>query len=175
MKRLASLAVSLIILAVIYWKIDFRGFIQVFRNSNVWWIIISLGMVVPITLLTAWRLQQLMPHRASLGFGEANRLILVANMLNMVLPSKMGDIAKAYFIKERGYLDGQLSLSVVVFEKVCDMFSLFLWCVFGLILYPKNNWLFWALTVGVVFGLGFGFLLISSRKFARIFFVCGNT
>ena len=174
MKRLISLAVSLLILAIIYSKIDFSGLIKVFQNCNGWWMIISLGMVVPLTLITSWRLQQLMPSGARLGFGEANRLILAASVLNMVLPSKMGDIAKAYFMKQRGHLDGSLSLSLVVFEKACDMLSLLLWCAFGLILYPSKNWLFWTMTVSVAVGLIAGVLLLSSRKFAKVFFLVGK-
>ncbi|CBN55445.1 MULTISPECIES: lysylphosphatidylglycerol synthase transmembrane domain-containing protein [Kamptonema] len=170
MKRLISLIVSLLILAVIYWKIDFAGLIQVFRNCDRWWMAISLSMVVPLTMLTAWRLQQLMPVGGKLGFGEANRLILAASVLNMVLPSKMGDIAKAYFMKQRGHLDGSLSLSLVVFEKACDMLSLLLWCVFGLILYPQKDWLFWVMTAAVSLGLITGIMLLGSRKFAQIFF-----
>ena len=171
MKRLISLAVSLLILIVIYWKIDFSSLIKVFQNCNVWWMTISLGMVVPLTLITAWRLQQLMPSGAKLRFGEANRLILAASVLNMVLPSKMGDIAKAYFMQQRGHLDGSLSLSLVVFEKACDMLSLLLWCVFGLMLYPSKNWLFWTMTTVVTSGLVIGILLLSSRKFADLFFI----
>lgn len=171
MKRLISIFVSLIILAVIYSKINFQGLVEVFQNCNPWWMAISLGMVVPLTLFTAWRLQQLMPKGSSLGFGEANRLILVASVLNMVLPSKMGDIAKAYFMKERGHLNGSLALSLVVFEKACDMLSLLLWCVFGLLLYPEKDWLFWLMTASVLSGLVIGILMLSSRKFAQIFFI----
>lgn len=171
MKRLISLVVSLIILVIIYWKIDFQGLIEVFKNCDRVWMVLSLGMVVPLTLFTAWRLQQLMPNRASLGFGEANRLILVASVLNMVLPSKMGDIAKAYFMKQRGHLEGSLSLSLVIFEKACDMLSLLLWCTFGLMLYPQKDWLFWVMTSSVACGLVLGILLLSSRKFAQFFFI----
>lgn len=171
MKRLISITISLIILAVIYTKIDFPGLIQVFRNCDRWWMAISLGMVVPLTLFTAWRLQQLMPTGSRLGFGEANRLILAASVLNMVLPSKMGDIAKAYFMKQRGHLDGTLSLSLVVFEKACDLLSLLLWCVFGLLLYPHKDALFWTMTGGVVLGLVIGVFLLASRKFAHLFFL----
>jgi glycosyltransferase 2 family protein len=170
MKRLISLAVSLIILGIIYWKIDFRGLGRIFQHCDGWWMALSLGMVVPLTLLTAWRLQQLMPPGGKLGFGEANRLILVASVLNMVLPSKMGDIAKAYFMRERGHLTGSLSLSLVLFEKTCDMLSLLLWCVFGLFLYPEKDALFWMMTGTVAFGLAFGLLLLGSRKFARLCF-----
>ena len=174
MKRLISIAVSLLILAIIYWKIDFYGLIKVFQNCNGWWMTISLSMVVPLTLITSWRLQQLMPSGARLGFGEANRLILAASVLNMVLPSKMGDIAKAYFMKQRGHLDGSLSLSLVVFEKACDMLSLLLWCAFGLMLYPSKNWLFWTMTVCIAVGLIVGVLLLSYRKFAKVFFLIGK-
>jgi len=174
MKRWISIAISLLILGVIYWKIDFRGLGRIFQNCNGWWMTISLGMVVPLTLLTAWRLQQLMPHGTRLHFGEANRLILAASVLNMVLPSKMGDIAKAYFMKEKGHLNGSLSLSLVLFEKACDMLSLLLWCVFGLILYPAKDSLFWVMTGSVAFGLAFGILLLGSRTFARLCFGLGQ-
>ena len=136
-------------------------------------------MVIPITLITAWRLQQLMPQvqgqRSSLSFGEANRLILVASTLNMVLPSKMGDIAKAYFMQERGHLSGSLSLSLVIFEKACDMLSLLLWCAFGLLLYPQKDWLFGLLTIVVSVGLFFGGALLASPSFAALFFDLGQT
>lgn len=174
MKRLLSILVSAIILAVIYWKIDFAGLIQVFRDCDRLWMAISLGMVVPITLITAWRLQQLMPAGGRLGFGEANKLILAASVLNMVLPSKMGDIAKAYFMRDRGHLSGSLALSMVVFEKACDMLSLLLWCVFGLLLYPRKDWLFGLMTASVAIGLVLGIALLSSPQFAKFFFTFGQ-
>lgn len=174
MKRLLSIVVSLIILTLIYWKIDFPSLIQVLQNCDRTWLIISLSMVVPLTLMTAWRLQQLMPARNQLSFGEANRLILAASVLNMVLPSKMGDIAKAYFMRERGHLSGSLALSLVVFEKTCDMLSLLLWCAFGLVLYPQKDWLFWLMTITVFLGLVLGLLLLSSHQVAQVAFGVGR-
>ena len=170
MKRFISIAVSVSILLIIYSKIDLQGLIRVFQNCHPWWMTISLGMVIPITMVTSWRLQQLMPKGSSLGFLEANRLILGASVLNMVLPSKMGDIAKAYFMKDRGHLSGSLSLSLVVFEKACDMLSLLLWCAFGLLLYSPKDGIFWTMTAAVTSGLIIGLLLLGSRQFAQFFF-----
>jgi uncharacterized protein (TIRG00374 family) len=217
MKRLVSILVSGVILLLIYWKIDFAGLIRVFRECDRLWMAISLGMVIPLTLLTAWRLQMLMPRlgvrgqglgvrfsesvfsktedsdlepisqsqtsnpqpfpnpqplvpNPSLRFWEANQLILAASSLNMVLPSKMGDLAKAYFMRDRGHLTGSLALSLVVFEKACDMLSLLLWCVFGLLLYPQKDWPFWVMTVSVLGGLVLGLLLVSWPHFAQFFF-----
>ncbi len=131
---------------------------------------VSLGMVVPLTMFTAWRLQMLMPRAGQLPFGEANRLILVASVLNLVLPSKMGDIAKAYFMKDRSGLSGSLALSLVVFEKSCDMLSLLLWCMFGLALFPRKDGVFWGLTAVVLGMLAAGCLLLGSKRFAGFFF-----
>ncbi len=170
LKRLISLVVSLGILALIYWKIDFDGLIAVFRDCHIAWMAVSLLMVVPITAASAWRLQVLSPPEAKLTSAEANRLILAASSLNMVLPSKMGDIAKAYFMRDRGGISGALAVSLVVFEKACDMLSLLLWCVFGLIFYQPKNWLFVLMTAVIFSGLILGSLLLASPRFAGLAF-----
>ncbi len=181
MKKLISLIVSLGILALIYWRLSRHGqldqLLHIFASCDRLWMVISLAMVVPLTLFTSRRLQQLMPRPGLLGFGEANRLILVASVLNLVLPSKMGDIAKAYFMRDRGHFEGSLALSLVVFEKACDMLSLLLWCVFGLVwcvadptIYPAKGALFWIMGAGVVGLLAAGLLLLGSEAFAQFFF-----
>ena len=178
MKRLISILISLLILGLIYTRIDLTELLKIFQNSDRFWMTISLGMVIPLTLLTAWRLQQLVPQEKSdrqnskriLSFGEANRLILVASVLNLILPSKMGDLAKAYFIKQRGHLTGSLALALVIFEKSCDMLSLLVWCCFGLILYPDHDILFWVMTAFVGLSLVIGILLVGFPPFAQIFF-----
>ncbi|MGB3536089.1 MAG: lysylphosphatidylglycerol synthase transmembrane domain-containing protein [Microcoleaceae cyanobacterium] len=170
MKRFVSIGVSVLILSIIYSKIDLQGLVEVLQNCDRNWMIISLAMVFPITMFTAWRLQQLIPKGTDLSFPEANRLILAASVLNMVLPSKMGDIAKAYFMKDRGHLSGSLALSLVVFEKACDLLSLLLWCTFGLLLYPQKDFIFWIMTAGIVIGLILGTLILASRPFADLFF-----
>jgi len=170
-KRLISIVISLGILIILYSQIDRVGLVEIFQNCDRQWMVISLGMVIPITMITAWRLQQLMPQGTSLRFTEANRLILAASVLNMILPSKMGDIVKAYFMQQRGHLKGSLSLSLVVFEKTCDLLSLLLWCVLGLIVYPEKDLLFWTMTIGVSLGLIAGVLLLGYRQLADSFFL----
>jgi glycosyltransferase 2 family protein len=174
MKRLVSITISLVILALIYWKIDFTKILPVFGAASVPWLLVSLGMVVPLTLATAWRLRQLMPRGMPLPFLEANRLILLASVLNMVLPSKMGDMAKAAFMAERGHLKGSMAVALVVFEKACDMASLLAWCAFGLFLYPHKDMLFWLMTSAVAAGFLLLALLIGSKGFARFFFDLGE-
>ena len=169
-RKFITIAISLLILCAIYYKIDIGRLGAVLSKAEPRNLFLSLAMVVPLTMLTAWRLQILAPARANIGFAEANRLILVASALNIVLPSKMGDIAKAYFMTKRSAMSGALSLSIVIVEKMSDTLSLLLWCAFGLTLYPQKDALFWMLTALVIFGLIAGVVLLGSRIVARFFF-----
>ncbi len=170
MKRLISIAVSLAILAVIYWRIDRGGLGAAFGASDLWWLAVALLALAPIAVVTAWRFTRLVPDSAHIGLGEAIRLTLAASSLNLVLPSKMGDLAKAWFIRERGHMPGSLAVALVVYEKTCDMLALLVWCIVGLLFYADKGLLFWILTAGVAGGLVLGLLLLGSRGFAGAFF-----
>ena len=168
-RKFIALAVSLLILAAIYYKLDLHRLGAVFREAEPRYMTLSLSLVIPLTLLTAWRLQIIAPASTSLSFAEANRLILVASALNMVLPSKMGDIAKAYFMRsERA--PGSLTLALVIFEKSADMLSLLFWCAFGLILYPVKDATFWLLTAAILGMFAAGLAILASRGLARFVF-----
>lgn len=170
MKKLLSILVSLALLAWIYSRIDVAALGRALRTCDPLWLAAGLGILAPIKLIQAWRLRQLMPRGSSLTGAESLRLILVADVLNMILPSKMGDIAKAWFMKRRGHLGGSLALSLVVFEKAYDVLSLLLWCAVGLLLHPGKDRPLWLLTWAVLAMLVGGFLLLGSAAFARFAF-----
>jgi uncharacterized protein (TIRG00374 family) len=149
MRRLIALSVSLAFLALLYAFVDVRALIEAMRTADPWWLVASLALVVPITLATAWRFL-LLVRDAKISFGEANRLILASSTLNLFLPSKMGDLAKAFVLTERHGMSGRLSLSIVIFEKSLDMFSLLLCGVAALIYVGVSNHAFLVLLIPVV-------------------------
>ncbi len=150
MRRIVAIFVSFAILAVIYWQIDLGGVLAAFADSRPGLLALSLALLVPLTVLPAIRLTMLMPKPGALRLAESTRLVLLASVLNMVLPSKMGDIAKAYALSDRCEVSGSLSVSLVVFEKAWDMAALLAWCALGLILIPAKGVPYWGLTALVV-------------------------
>ena len=169
-RKALSVVVSLAILGVIYWRVDLDATAAVFRASHPGWLVASLGMVVPLTLLTAHRLQVLAPAEARLSLGQAVSLTLAASVLNVVLPSKMGDVAKSWFIAERGRVSGALALALVVFEKAWDMLALLAWCAFGLLFLSAADPLFWVLAAVIGGGTALLLLVLASARFARLAF-----
>jgi len=95
------------------------------------WLIVSVGMIVPITLLRAIRFYQVAPPGSLPGIAEALRLTLVASAANVFMPAKSGDLIKSYFVtKSRGASAG-VSVAMVVYERLCDLFGLITWCALG--------------------------------------------
>ena len=170
MKSAISIFISLVLLAIIYTKIDISRIWPVLRNCRWDWLAWSCALFVPVILLMAWRLDRFMPRAQKLGWAEACRMVLVAGVLNLFLPSRMGELSKAWFLKERGHLEGSVAFALVLFEKICDLLAIFFWCGLGLCFHPPGNRLSWVLAA--VAGAGFlsGVAFLRSAQLAEIIF-----
>ena len=100
--RLVGVAVSVGILVALYGNLDVRLIGEALLASDKLWLVVSIAMILPITLLRAVRFLWVAPHGALPGVAEALRLTLVASALNVFLPAKTGDLVKSYFIASRG-------------------------------------------------------------------------
>lgn len=170
MRRLVGIAVSLGILALLYWRVDPKALLAVLGGSDPAWLALGVILMAPPLTVSACRLAALMPRGTSLPLAEALRLVLIAGALNMVLPSKLGDIAKAWFMCQRGHLSGPAALSLTVYEKGWDLLALLAFCALGLLALPKTEPILLPLAAAVASGLVLGLLLLLSGAFARGFF-----
>ena len=168
MIRIIPFLISVTILGLIYWQINFNIILENILQSDMLWLVVGIAMVVPITMFTALRLAWLSPSK--LTYFDSLKLILAASAMNVVLPSKMGDVVKGFFIsgnEEAGYSEG---LSLVMFEKISDLLALLFWCMFGL-LYMNNYIVYWQwFFIIVLMVFLFSFLMLSSKRFSRSIF-----
>lgn len=121
-KRLISLVVSAAILALLWRSVDPAAIWAAAQAVAPGWFWGAVALTIPLTLATAWRFAALSSGKVAAG--EAMRLILAASTLNMVLPSKMGDLAKAWILRRDGTMSGGRALALVVLEKMLDLWSL---------------------------------------------------
>jgi uncharacterized protein (TIRG00374 family) len=160
-----SLAISSALLVGLYRSIDIRLIGDVLLRADRFWLVISVGMIVPITVLRAIRFLAVAPEGALPGVAEALRLTLVASALNVVVPAKAGDLVKSYFVAKRSDTSAGVSLAIVVYERVCDLFGLISWCLLGwVVARPRVAGLpsqFWMLLAGL--GTLCGVLIMSER------------
>src|SRR4030095_3963790 len=167
--RLFSLALSAAILAALYRSIDVRLIVRDLRSVDKVWLVMSVGMIVPITLLRALRFYLVAPRGTMPGIGEALRLTLVSSAANVFMPAKSGDLIKSYFLANGRWPSVGVSVAVVVYERLCDLVGLITWCALGwFIARPDVSGVppaLWPL-LGV-FGAVCG-VLISSERLARL-------
>jgi len=130
---LVSLLVSGTLLATLYRSLDLTLVAHALLRVDRVWLVISVGMIVPITYLRAVRFYWVAPAGALPGTGEAFRLTLVASALNIILPAKAGDLVKGYFVATRSATPAGVALAIVVYERLCDLFALIAWCFVGLL------------------------------------------
>lgn len=128
---LISLVVSGALLIGLYRSLNFRLILETLRGVDRVWLVVSMGMIVPITILRAVRFLWVAPAGALPGIVEALRLTLVASALNVFLPAKTGDLIKSYFVAKRGGTSAGVSVSIIVYERLCDLFGLTTWCALG--------------------------------------------
>jgi glycosyltransferase 2 family protein len=147
MKKAIGLVVSLALLALIWWRVDLAAIGAATRAANPWWLAAGLLTIIPLTLMTAARFGMLC--RTPIGLWPATRLILSASTLNLVLPSKMGDLAKGWVLTGRYGFDAKLAVALVVMERSLDMASLLAWGVLALLWVGRSDPLLMVAALGV--------------------------
>ena len=133
-KRLVSITISLGLIAILWWWVDARAIWHAAARVDRAWLWAAIAMTVPLTAATAQRFRWLADNAVTVG--TASRLILSASTLNLILPSKLGDIAKSWVLRrQEGMGDGR-ALALVVLEKMLDMMSLLAMGTVALIVMP---------------------------------------
>ncbi len=164
---LIGIAISCALIAGLYSQVDIRMVWSAIQSANPWWLAISIGAIVPITLIVALRFYWAAPSSSLPGYGEAIRLVLVATAFNIFLPSKSGDLIKSYSVARRGKAPTGVALSIVVYERLCDLIGLVTWCMVGWIITPSgfsvvpmSGWVFAAAVLALCL------VLVSSERSA---------
>jgi uncharacterized membrane protein YbhN (UPF0104 family) len=129
--RALSVLVSAALLIALYLSLDVRLIGDALVKSDPLWLAVSVGLILPITVLRALRFMWVAPPGTMPGLGEATRLTLAASALNVFVPLKAGDLIKSYFVSKRSGASVGTSVAVIVYERVCDLFGLLFWCLLG--------------------------------------------
>ena len=170
-RKIIATSISLTILAIIYYQIDLNLLGQAMSGLNWQWFGLAIAMIGPLTAASAWRICFLAPKDARLSFFQSLNLTLMASVLNAVLPSKLGDIARSYALVEQGHMPTADALSLVIFEKTWDVLALSFWCSIGLLwmLLTSNGIspLFYIMACAIILALVLGGMMVTSLHFAN--------
>ena len=140
-----SIAISLAFLVVAFKNVQLSEVTGALAKTNYSILILALGTVVATMLGKAarWRLL-FFPHQAQLRFGKIFSVLLIGQTTNVLLPTRLGDLARAYLIGEIEGVDKALAFCTVVMEKVVDSLMLLLLFAVLLPMVPLPPWFRWS-------------------------------
>jgi glycosyltransferase 2 family protein len=109
-------------------------------QANAGWIGLALASVAVNTLAKAIRWQVLLgPAGKKIGVGRALVALLIGQMLNTLLPARVGDLTRAYQVGSQG-AGRTFTLATVMVEKILDLLSYAFLFVFLIFLIPLPGW-----------------------------------
>jgi len=150
MKRFLALVLSVVIMVIIFSRIDLEQFKKSVTEIELRLLVAAVLLFVPQVLLTAYRWQVMIEKRVRIGMWESVKLILACNALNILIPSRVGDLSKAYFLKREGKLEIERGTNIVIFEKYIDLASLGIVILTGIFFVREWDEATW---MGMVFSL----------------------
>lgn len=112
-----------------------------------------------------WRLLFYPAHR-NLRFGSLLSALLVGQMVNLLLPARLGELGRAYLVGEAESLPKLLAFGTVIVEKLLDAVMLLLLLTLLLLLMPLPDWLrLSGVTMGLMLvGLLVAILLLTGHR-----------
>ena len=119
-----SIAISVVILAVIYARVDPAQLGRALADLDLGWLALAALCFVPQMALSALRWRWIAGDVRAVGGRESWEHVLASHTLNVILPSKMGDLAKGYFLTRDTGVPLARGLLLATAEKLLDLGSL---------------------------------------------------
>lgn len=138
MKKIA-VVVTLLVLGVLYTRIDLGSLLQRLQGLQGGIFALALACFIPQVLVTVWRWQWMVADVYPMGTLEAIKLIMAGKALNALLPSKLGETSKAYFLKTHADVPLPQGVALVVLEKILDVAGLCAMMLGGLLLHAQRG------------------------------------
>ena len=128
--RAAKVTVAVILLVALYTMADWRAVARAVAGLDPGYLVPALILFVPQTLVSAARWRFLAAPVCRISLLEGTRQTLAASALNLVIPSKLGDLTKALMLPVEP-ADRVKAGRWVVFEKISDVAALSAFVVVG--------------------------------------------
>lgn len=169
-----ALVLTVGILAAIYLHVDLHSMAQRLLEVHPLHFSLALSLFIPQFLVTSIRWRIMVAAIQPLTLWESVKMVMAAKALNALVPAKLGELSKAYFLSQGQKTDAGQSVSTVILEKILDMGGLCSVLLCGAILFPERDEAVWGgalvavlVISGVLFLLFVPLFRVASRLDGR--------
>jgi glycosyltransferase 2 family protein len=122
--RLLPLGLAVVLLAVIYARVDVTRVLGALGAADPLWLGLAFACFIPQIAVTALRWRWLVRGAAPISRWESCRQVLASSTLNVITPSKLGDLAKGWFVARGSAVPLGQAMSLALAEKLLDLWAL---------------------------------------------------
>ena len=131
-KKAVALSITLLLLYLIYSRIDLQVFYRNIININVSYLFWALSLFPVIPIVKAYRWRIILGDGINASYFTVLKVLMAGSVFNLFAPSKLGDFSRVYFCKKELTNDTHRIFNSVIVEKICDVFALCLICLVSL-------------------------------------------
>lgn len=171
-KKIFALFISLGLLGLIFYKINWIKLIQTFKMfdlKNLW---IIVPMYVSTLYLRGIRWKSLLLGNPKYSAYHLGSVFTVGSMLNIFLPARAGDVYRAYYLGDNKQEKKMKLFGSIILERTLDGICVFLILLGAILVYSNQQWMMnLAYMIGALF-IGSFFVFYLVFKFNKVDFIC---
>jgi glycosyltransferase 2 family protein len=165
-----GLAFSLILIALFLHGTNFREIGNAFADANYLLAFLSL----PVYFLAAWfralRWRYLLRPMKAIGMARLYPIVIIGFMANNLIPARVGELVRAYILREKEQVSMSAGLGTIVVDRVFDALTLLLFLILaGLFATVSPEVRTLAIVMAALFGVGvvIMYVLVTSESRSR--------
>ena len=124
MKYWIGIGVSIILLALFLFTVDIRRMLDALAGANYWYIIPSVGMYFISVYFRSMRWSVMLRHLKPVSAHRLFPVVVVGYMANNLLPMRLGEFVRSYYLSEREGVSAASALVTVFVERIFDALAL---------------------------------------------------
>lgn len=130
LKSVLVISITIAIFYIIFSKIDFWSVVEVLSHANLFFLFVALLLMITYLSITAKRWQTILETMDyKLQYKECFYVMMGAQPIASITPSKSGDIAKAYYLRDN--IPVSKTIGSILTERMFDFFTLLLFFLIG--------------------------------------------
>ncbi len=163
-----GLAVSLIFIALFLYGTNFQEIGESFADANYLLAFLSL----PVYFLAAWfrtlRWRYLLRSLTTASTARLYPVVIIGFMANNIIPARVGELVRAYILRERERVTMSASLGTIVVDRLFDGLTLLLFLILaGLFATVSSQLRTLAIVMAALFGVGLVIMYVLASSQAR--------
>ena len=140
-----GLGLSIVLLALFFFTLDVQQLLDALRDANYVYVVPAIALYLISVWFRALRWQWLLKHIKPIKVKRLYPVVVVGYMANNLLPMRLGEFVRSYYIGEREGISKTSALVTILLERLLDAFTLILFIAIAALFVPL---------VGVAKGFG---------------------